>query len=271
MDKRMINIIIGVVLALFAIFMIQKHLAQRDALIQRLIAEGAIVEVVAAKTDIPKESTITINMVGLARVKSKSVQAGDLTSLDSAIGKFAEIDILRGQHINSNMVRALGSTRYLSQAVPQGMRAITISVDKISAIEGLIKPGDNVDIVSTFNIPDQLTGESDVVVLTIFQGISILATNRNLSQYQASKSIDTVTLALRPEDVKVLTYILEYPAAIRLVLRAPLDTATEYGYTAVTWEALMKRLGMWQEIPYEEPAPTIEVYRATEMEETPAE
>ena len=40
MDKRMINIIIGVVLALFAIFMIQKHLAQRDALIQRLIAEG---------------------------------------------------------------------------------------------------------------------------------------------------------------------------------------------------------------------------------------
>ncbi|MCF7907269.1 MAG: Flp pilus assembly protein CpaB [Candidatus Omnitrophica bacterium] len=270
MDKRMINIIIGVVLALFAIFMIQKHLAQRDALIQKLIAEGEIVEVVAAKTDIPKESTITINMVGLTRVKSKSVQAGDLTSLDSAIGKFAEIDILRGQHINSNMVRALGSARYLSQAVPQGMRAITIPVDKISAIEGLIKPGDNVDIIATFNIPDPVTDESEVVVVTIFQGVNILATNRNLSQYQVAKTIDTVTLALRPDDVKVLTYILEW-STIRLVLRAPLDTATEYGYTAVTWEALMKRLGMWQEVPIEEPAPTIEIYRATEMEETPAE
>lgn len=270
MDKRMINIIIGVVLALFAIFMIQKHLAQRDALIQRLIAEGEIVEVVTAKTDIPKESTITINMVALARVKSKSVQAGDLTSLDSAIGKFAEIDILRGQHINSNMVRALGSTRFLSQAVPQGMRAITIKVDKISAIEGLIKPNDNVDIVATFNIPDEVTGESEVVVVTIFQGVKILATNRNLSQYQASKTIDTVTLALRPDDVKVLTYILEW-STIRLVLRAPLDTATEYGYTAVTWEALMRRLGMWQEIKYEAPPPTIEVYRATEVEQSPAQ
>jgi len=270
MDKRMINIIIGVVLALFAIFMIQKHLAQRDALIQKLIAEGEIVEVVAAKTDIPKESTITINMVGLTRVKAKSVQAGDLTSLDSAIGKFAEIDILRGQHINSNMVRALGSARYLSQAVPQGMRAITIAVDKISAIEGLVKPGDSVDVISTFNVPDPITNESEVVVVTIFQGVKVLATNKNLSQYTTSKAIDTVTLALRPDDVKVLTYILEW-STIRLVLRAPLDTATEYGYAAVTWEALMKRLGMWQEMPIEEPPPTIEVYRATEVEETPVE
>lgn len=270
MDKRMVNIIIGVVLSLFAIFMIQKHLAQRDALIRRLIAEGEIVETVIAKTDIPKESTITINMIGLSRVKSKSVQAGDLTSLDSAIGKFSEVDILRGQHINSNMVRALGSARYLSQAVPQGMRAITIQVNKISAIEGLIKPGDSVDIIATFNIPDPITNESEVVVIAIFQGVSVLATNRNLSQYQVSQSIDTVTLALRPDDVKVLTYILEWPAAIRLVLRAPLDTAIEYGYTAVTFEALMKRLGMWQEVPYQEPAPTVEIYRATEREEAPA-
>lgn len=270
MDKRTINIIIGVVLALFAIFMIQKHLAQRDALIQRLIAEGEIVEIVAAKTDIPKESTITINMVGLARAKAKSVQPGDLTSLDSAIGKFAEVDILRGQHINSNMVRALGSARYLSQAVPQGMRAITIPVDKISAVEGLIKPGDSVDILATFNIPDPITGESEVTVLTIFQGVKILATNRNLSQYQVSQSVSTVTLALQPDDVKVLTYVLEW-STIRLVLRAPLDTATEYGYTAVTWEALMRRLGMWQEMPIEQPPATIEVYRATELEETPVQ
>ena len=270
MDKRTINIIIGVVLALFAIFMIQKHLAQREALIRKLIAEGELVEVVVAKADIPKETTITVNMVGAATVRAKTVQPGDLTSLDSAIGKFAEIDILKGQHINSNMVRALGGAKFLSQAVPQGMRAITIPVDKVSAIEGLIKPGDNVDVVATFDVPDPATNESEVVVVTIFQGVKILATNKNLSQYQTADVINTVTMALRPDDIKVLTYILQY-STIRLVLRAPLDTATEYGYTAVTWEALMRRLGMWQEVPVEPPQPTIEIYRATSVEESPAQ
>lgn len=264
MDKRTINIIIGIILAMFAIFMINRHLAQREALIQKLIREGQIVEVVVAKTDIPKETILTVNMVGLQRVRSQSVQSGDLTSLDSAIGKFAEVDILKGQHINSNMIRPLGAARYLSQAVPQGMRAMTISVDKISAVEGLLKPGDSVDVIATFNIPTS-QGKSEVVVVTVFQGVKVLATNRNLSQYQVSEGVNTVTLALKPEDIKVLTFILEW-SKVRLVLRPPLDTTTEYGYTAMTWEALMKRLGMWQPLPEQPEQPTIEVYRATKRE-----
>ncbi|MDD3296861.1 MAG: Flp pilus assembly protein CpaB [Candidatus Omnitrophica bacterium] len=267
MDKRTINIIIGVVLALFAIFMINRHLAQREALIQQLIREGQIIEVVAARVDISKETTITANMVELRRIRSQSFQTGDLTSIDSAVGKFAEVDILKGQHINSNMVRSLGAAKYLSQAVPQGMRAITIPVDKISAVEGLLKPGDVVDIISTFPIPNQ-QGQSDNVVITIFQGVKILATNRNLSQYTVSTNVDTVTLALKPEDIKILTYILDW-SRIRLVLRAPLDSTTEYGYTAVTWEALMKKLGMWLEEPIQAQEETIEVYRATKVEEAP--
>jgi pilus assembly protein CpaB len=268
MDKRTINIIIGIILAFFAIFMINRHLAGREALIRKLIAEGQLVEVVAAKTDIPKETTITVNMVELKTDRPASMQPGDLTSLDSAIGHFAEVDILKGQHINGNMVRPLGGARYLSQAVPQGFRAVTVPVDKISSIEGMIKPGDLVDIVASFSIPGQQQGQTELVVVTIFQGVKILATNRNLSQYQVSPGVDTVTLALKPDDVKILTYLLEW-SKIRLVLRTPLDTTVEYGYTAVNWEALMKKLGMWQEAPMEQPKPTIEIYRATQREESP--
>ncbi len=268
MDKRIINLIIGAVLAMFAIFMINNHLKSREAEIQRLIEEGKLVPVVLAKVDIPRESTIAGDMVYMDNVRAQSVQSGDLTSMASAIGKFTEVDILQGQHINRNMIRPIGGARYLSQAVPQGFRAITISVDKVASIEGLLKPNDSVDIVSTFNIPDPMTGESDVVVVTVFQGVKILATNRNLSQYVVPPGVNTVTLALKPEDVKVLTYILEW-SRIRLVLRPPLDTSVEYGYSAVTWESLMKKLGMWQpqtDVPVTE---TIEVYRATSKEDAP--
>ena len=75
------------------------------------------------------------------------------------------------------------------------MRAITIEVNNVAGVEGLIRPGDNVDIVSTFNIPNEY-GESEVVVVTMFQGVKILATDRNLSQVRTSPTVDTVTVAL---------------------------------------------------------------------------
>jgi len=265
MNKRNINIIIGIVLALFAIFMINHHLARREALIQELIRAGEIVEVVLARVDIPKETTITADMVSLGRVRRKAFQPGDLTSLDSAIGKFAEVDILKGQHINSNMVRSFAAIRFLSQGVPQGMRAITIPVDKITAVEGLVKPGDKIDIVGTFDIP-QPGGQIEPIVITVFQGVKVLATNRNLSQYRVSKEIDTITLALAPEDVKTLTYMMD-SARVRLVLRAPLDTSQEFGYQAVTFETLMRKFNLWQELPPEPEKKTVDVFTGTQMEE----
>ena len=108
MDKRTINILIGVILGLFAIFMLHKHYLEQRKYIEDLIAKGQRVEVVVARVDIPRERTITADMVRLEVVRSQAYQPGDLTSVDSAIGKMAEVDILKGQHINSNMVRALG-------------------------------------------------------------------------------------------------------------------------------------------------------------------
>jgi len=172
------------------------------------------------------------------------------------------VDILKGQHINSNMLRSLGGARFLSQRIPKGMRAMTIPVDKISSVEGLIKPSDYIDIIGTFVIS---AGQN--MVVTLFQGVKILATGKNLSPYRVDSSADTVTLALKPEDIKLLTYVLESGHKIRLTLRAPLDSSQETGYSGVTFETLMKRLGMWAQPPQAQKEPTLDVYKGSEKEE----
>lgn len=235
---------------------------QDQKLIQQLISKGEILEVVVARADIPKESTITQDMIALSRIRSNSYQPGDLTSLDSAINKFAMVDILKGQHVNSNMLRSLGGAKFLSQRIPKGMRAMTLPVDKISSIEGLIKPSDHVDIIGTFVIS---AGQN--LVVTLFQGVKILATGKNISPYRINSLADTVTVALKPGDVKLLTYVLEAGNKIRLVLRAPLDSSQEIGYSGVTFETLMKRLGMWAQAPQVERKPTLEIYKGTQKEE----
>ena len=262
MDKRMLNLIIGIGLAVIAILLIHTRMQQDQKLIQQLISKGEILEVVVARTDISRESTITQDMVVLNRIRSNAYQPGDLTSTDSAINKFAKVDILKGQHINSNMLRSLTGAKFLSQRIPKGMRAITIPVDKISSIEGLIKPSDHIDIIGTFVIS---AGQN--LVVTLFQGVRILATGKNLSPYRIDSSADTVTLALKPEDIKLLTYVLESGHKIRLALRAPLDSSQEMGYSGVTFETLMKRLGMWAQPPQVEKKPTLDVYKGAQKEE----
>ena len=258
----MLNLIIGVGLAVIAILLIHTKMQQDQKLIQQLISKGEILEVVVARVDIPKESTITQDMIALSRIRSNAYQPGDLTSGDSAINKFTKVDILKGQHINSNMVRSLTGAQFLSQRIPKGMRAMTIPVDRISSIEGLIKPSDYIDIIGTFVIS---AGQN--LVVTLFQGVKILATGKNLSSYRIDSSAETVTLALKPEDIKLLTYVLESGHKLRLVLRGPLDSSQEIGYSGVTFETLMKRLGMWAQPPQVERKPTLDVYKGTQKEE----
>ncbi len=267
MDKRTINLIIGIFLGIVAILMIKSFIDKQQAELERLKAEGELVEVVVAKVDIPRETTITRDMISVMDVNRNSLQPGDLTFADSVIGQFAEVDILKGQHINSNMVRSLGSITFLSQGVPRGMRAITIPVDKLTAIEGLIKPQDEVDIVGTFQLPAG-GGRTKPVVITVFQNVKILATNRNISPYRISQTIDTVTLALKPEDVKLLTYIMD-AGKIRLVLRGPLDTTQEHGYSAVDFNVLMSKLGMYVPEQIISKQQTVDVYRGQDLKAEP--
>ncbi|MBN3039877.1 MAG: Flp pilus assembly protein CpaB, partial [Candidatus Omnitrophica bacterium] len=164
-------------------------------------------------------------------------------------------------------IRSLGTVTFLSQGVDRGMRAITIPVDKLTAVEGLLKPYDYVDIVGTFQLPSG-GGRTTPVVITVFQGVKVLATDRNLSPHRISQSIDTVTLALKPEDIKLLTYIMN-AGQIRLVLRGPEDTSMESGYSAVDFNVMMRKLGMYvPETPTRRPT-TIDVYRGEELEEEP--
>lgn len=261
MDKRMLNLIIGIGLAVIAIMLIHTRMQQDQKLIQQLVNKGEILEVVVAKADIAKESTVTQDMITLKKIRSNSYQPGDLTTVDSAINKFAVVDILKGQHVNSNMLRVSAGTKFLAQRIPKGMRAITVPVDKISSIEGLTKPNDYVDIIGTFVISARQN-----LVVTLFQGVKILATGKNLSPYRVDSSADTVTLALKPEDIKLLTYVLESGHKIRLVLRAPLDSSQEMGYSGVTYETLMKRLGMWAQPPQAAKESTLEIYKGSQKE-----
>ena len=131
----------------------------------------------------------------------------------------------------------------LSIRTPAGKRALTVSIDSLSAVGGLINPGDYVDIMGHLTIPAPPGSNQPAQKVTaiLFQNMQVLAVGTNIqtasdyaSQQQASAL--NITFAVDPEEAGLMTFAKQY-GRLQLVLRSPSETETQILQPA-SWEAL---------------------------------
>ncbi|MCA9406418.1 MAG: Flp pilus assembly protein CpaB [Candidatus Omnitrophica bacterium] len=135
----------------------------------------------------------------------------------------------------------------LSVLTPPGKRALTIMIDSLSAVGGLINPGDSVDIIAHLKVSE---GEKDSedkgksVTTVLFQKIQVLAVNTNFvdigtakdyAERQTTRSLN-VTLAVTPEEAGLLTFA-QTNGKLQMALRSPGEEQTEILEVA-SWESL---------------------------------
>ena len=129
----------------------------------------------------------------------------------------------------------------LALRTPAGKRAYTILIDSLSAVGGLVNPGDFVDFIAQVDIPDPATNKSDKVTSIIFQNVQILAVGTNLQapggyEKQQQAHALAITLALSPEETGLMSFVQTH-GKLQMVLRAPSETKTE-SLQASDWGAL---------------------------------
>lgn len=129
----------------------------------------------------------------------------------------------------------------LALRTPAGKRAYVVRIDALSAVGGLINPGDFVDVIAHLDMPDPETKKKNTISTMVFQNIQILAVGTNLQapggyeQQQKARALN-ITFALTPEEANLMSFI-EKNGKVQLVLRAPAETDTEIIQTA-SWPAL---------------------------------
>lgn len=131
---------------------------------------AAMVPVIEASRDIGAQTVITEDMVKAVEVSSNLVPSGALTDKMAVVGKKAGTSIMEGDVI---------TTRKLSQKaggfvglIPDGMRAVSFSVNDVTGVSGFAKPGDKVDIllVTSREGMDRITSKillKDVLILAV--------------------------------------------------------------------------------------------------------
>ena len=157
-----------------------------------------------ALVDLEVGMTVTESDVGLGPVRVDKLNPNMLLRTDSVIGRVVREPIKAATPISTNQLFKQGELPELP--VSKGMQAVTISLnDNTSIVNGLIKPGDYVDILLT---PSVLAGDDRLesgMTMTLLAGVKILTINRDFVSATTSATSNSVTLELTPENSRIVT------------------------------------------------------------------
>lgn len=292
MHKRL-PLILGVVLAVIAIILVKFYLDRETQIIREQTREELVklqetqTTVLVANRDIPKGATIEAGMLKTRTIPREYAQPQAVTSPERIIGMMTIAPIAKDEQITLNKLSSIQEVQpsTLAMATPVGKRAVSIPVDNITSLMGMIRPGDYVDVVAMVPVPVQ-TAEGQmttrVSVVTLFQNVLVLAAGQETrrqpeaeaSRYGEKKSAEIaslITLALTPQEANLIAFVQEQ-GKIRLILRSPADAQIK-PTTPASWETLFRHVmpELLPEKPEEKETPGgyIEIYRGLERETVP--
>jgi pilus assembly protein CpaB len=179
-----------------------------------------MVEVVVAKVDLPKGESIGPANVALRAIPRDYAHSNALTnnSFGSAIGRKLAYNIKGGEMLLSSMLEADKPATF-SARVGIGWRAMTVAVDEINSISGLLEPGDVIDLIAG------LERKGNKLTMPLLQGVQVIATGQRLADDPLTgerKQYATVTLNVTPSQAITLIAARD-GGKITALLRNPAD------------------------------------------------
>jgi pilus assembly protein CpaB len=177
--------------------------------------------VLVATQEIPARARIVSTMFDTEMRPATAIEPGAITNPAGAVGSLAMVTIPQGSQLTSWAIGS-GVEFALPVRLAPGMRAVSIPVDRVKGVSGMILPGDRVDVIA---IPPQKSDAPPPKAVTIFRGIRVLAVGSALENPAATPSPDeqlatTVTLEVNPKQADLLAWA-DANANLRLALRSP--------------------------------------------------
>lgn len=231
-------VLLSVGLGLLAAIMMFAYVRGRE---QQLYQEVAMKNVLVATRDILANTVLDEQLVTRIEVPAKYLQPKALAALEEAVGRVTVVPIGRGAQVLGTYLGDSGRAA-LAFEVPRGMRAVAISVSDDTGVGGLIRPGNFVDIIGTFEF-GRPTGTQNGVVQyadertetrTMMQNVQIVGVNREIRDVAQEAPPAAATggqAASRPPErrepqLRTVTVLVEPARVQELILAQEIGTLT---------------------------------------------
>ena len=177
--------------------------------------------VLIAAQDIAPRERITEAMFTKQMRATASLEPGALAEPNQAVGSLALITIPAGSQLTASEI-GTNVAFALPVRLQPGMRAVSIPVDRVKDVSGLIQPGDRVDVIA---IPPSKSSGPPPKAVTIFRAVRVLSVGTALENPSATPSpaeqdAATVTLEVTPGQADLLAWA-DANSTLRLALRSP--------------------------------------------------
>ncbi|MDE2141847.1 MAG: Flp pilus assembly protein CpaB [Elusimicrobia bacterium] len=222
MEKK--GVLIPMVLAMLAAVFYLMVLTSKE---KALSSDYEKVKVLVARADIPERTVLHEDMVDTMDVPRKFMQQDSFeiktpSDMKLIVNLVTRTRIPKGNQICQSSLVSLSPESGLSVKIPPGYRGAMLPIEPEMKV--LIKPGDRVDVLVTFDAMMN-DGRKEKVTATILQNVLIIAVGTNLGQGMNAKQFKgmtasedkgaafsekaTVSLALNPNEAQYLALALK--------------------------------------------------------------
>lgn len=185
---------------------------------------GDFASVVVAREPIPVRTPIKREALTYREVPAAYIHPDAYRKIEDVIGKAATAAILPGEQILKSRTATVGeASEDLALALNPGERAVSVAINEVSGVSGLLKVGDRVDVAVTFDL--EAGGASSSYTSTVIQNVRVLAAKRTSAsgEQREGNKAQTVVLAVTPAQAQHLVLGSER-GTIRMLLRSPADS-----------------------------------------------
>lgn len=234
---RILLVIIIMAVAVGAGYMVLQT-AKPQQPVNTIVEEQPTIEAVnilVARKSIPLGTIITEDMIDQQPWPKHLVLSGFILSGGSdtnVIGMVARSEFQAQEPLNKFKLANPNDANFIAASLPNGKRAVTLSVDAISGVAGFIFAGDRIDIIMTHRIPDNIGNnvgrqQSNAIRYSeiVMSDIKVLAVDiRGMNQapegggQQAARAPNNITIEVTPEQARQLR-LAELNGTLSLALR----------------------------------------------------
>ena len=166
----------------------------------------AMRDIPMAITDIAPGTILTDKHLGMGKIPVADLSREMLLTNRVIVGRVVRTPLKAAEPIKANQLFQHGELPPLK--LEAGMRAVTVQVsDGAAMVDGIIKPGDHVDVL--FTAMSGGVGTSDAsfrggLTMRLFEGVKILAINRSFTQGSVDRGSNHVTFELTEPQANII-------------------------------------------------------------------
>jgi pilus assembly protein CpaB len=206
-----------------------------DIVAQRPAAKVVVQKVsrmVTAAEDVAPGTALRPELLTVSNVPEGAAPPGGFDYVERLTNRVTTVALHKGQPVIDTMLAPEGTSRGLTAIVPEGMRAVTMEINEVSGVAGMIVPGCRVDMVSTF------PGDNgQMMTRTICRALKVVAVGHSLADAAATTPANgvqpvpvemarSVTMLVTPKEAELID-LASHTGTPRLVLRSGRDSASD--------------------------------------------